>query len=81
MLSDAAGNAAAAVIFEDDSIPADELAGCIREKTELSGGCIEVDIFTYGGRTLVIARPAAPLQGRLSAKLRIKRGGRYGRRP
>ena len=75
MLSGAAGDSAAAVIFEGDDMPDDVLAGCIRQELTLSERCIEADVFTYDGRTLVIARPAAPLRDRFSANMRIKRNG------
>lgn len=73
MLSGSAEDTAAAVIFNGDDIPDDVLAGCIREQMQLNGHCIEADIFTYGGHTLAIARPAAPLQDRFSANMRIRR--------
>ena len=73
MLSGAAGDSAAAVIFDGDDMPDDVLAGCFRQELPLSERCIEADVFTYAGRTLVIARPAAPLHDRFSASMRIKR--------
>lgn len=75
MLSGAAGDSAAAVIFEEDDMPDDVLAGCIRHELPFSERCIEADVFTYEGCTLVIARPAAPLRDRFSANMRIKRNG------
>ena len=46
---------------------------------ELFDGCpdgVEADVFTYGGRTLILAHAAGPLCGRFSAKMRIKRNSR-----
>lgn len=49
------------------------------EISDLFDGCpggVEADIFTYGGRTLILAHAAGPLCGRFSAKMRIKRNSR-----
>lgn len=49
------------------------------EISELFDGCpdgVEADVFTYGGRTLILAHAAGPLCGRFSAKMRIKRNSR-----
>ena len=49
------------------------------EISELFDGCpdgVEADVFTYGGRTLILAHAAGPLCGRLSAKMRVKRKSR-----
>lgn len=49
------------------------------EISELFDGCpggVEADIFTYGGRTLILAHAAEPMRSRFSAKMRIKRNSR-----
>ena len=46
-----------------------------REVVEHPGG-VEADIFTYGGRTLILAHAAEPLCGRFSAQMRVKRKSR-----
>ncbi|GEM_PF-599336 len=49
------------------------------EISELFDGCpdgVEADVFTYGGRTLILAHAAGPLCGRFSAKMRVKRKSR-----
>lgn len=49
------------------------------EISELFDGCpdgVEADVFTYGGRTLILAHAAGPLCGRFSAKMRVKRNSR-----
>ena len=49
------------------------------EISELFDGCpdgVEADVFTYGGRTLLLAHAAGPLCGRFSAKMRVKRKSR-----
>lgn len=49
------------------------------EISELFDGCpggVEADIFTYGGRTLILAHAAGPMRSRFSAKMRIKRNSR-----
>ena len=49
------------------------------EISDLFDGCpggVEADIFTYGGRTLILAHAAEPLCGRFSAQMRVKRKSR-----
>lgn len=49
------------------------------EISELFDGCpggVEADIFTYGGRTLILAHAAEPLRSRFSAQMRAKRKSR-----
>lgn len=49
------------------------------EISELFDGCpdgVEADVFTYGGRTLILAHAAGPLCGRFSSKMRVKRKSR-----
>ncbi len=49
------------------------------EISDLFDGCpggVEADIFTYGGRTLILAHAAEPMRSRFSAKMRVKRKSR-----
>jgi len=49
------------------------------EISELFDGCpdgVEADVFTYGGRTLILAHAAGPMRGRFSAQMRVKRKSR-----
>lgn len=49
------------------------------EISELFDGCpdgVEADVFTYGGRTLILAHAAEPLRSRFSAQMRVKRKSR-----
>ena len=49
------------------------------EISELFDGCpdgVEADVFTYGGRTLILAHAAEPMRGRFSAQMRVKRNSR-----
>lgn len=49
------------------------------EISELFDGCsggIEADVFTYGGRTLILAHAGEPLRSRFSAQMRVKRKSR-----
>mgnify|MGYP004718414601 FL=1 len=49
------------------------------EISELFDGCpdgVEADIFTYGGRTLILPHAAEPMLSRFSAQMRVKRKSR-----
>ena len=49
------------------------------EISDLFDGCpggVEADIFTYGGRTLILAHAAEPMRSRFSAQMRVKRNSR-----
>lgn len=49
------------------------------EISDLFDGCpggVEADVFTYGGRTLILAHAAGPMRSRFSAKMRVKRKSR-----
>ena len=68
MLSDEA----AALLFNDKELTNEEIS-------ELFDGCpdgVEADIFTYGGRTLILAHAAEPMLSRFSAQMRVKRKSR-----
>ena len=68
MLSDEA----TALLINDKELTNDKIS-------DLFDGCpggVEADIFTYGGRTLILAHAAEPLCGRFSAQMRVKRKSR-----
>lgn len=49
------------------------------EISDLFDGCpdgVEADVFTYGGRTLILAHAAEPMRSRFSAQMRVKRKSR-----
>lgn len=49
------------------------------EISELFDGCpggVEADVYTYGGRTLILAHAAEPMLSRFSAQMRVKRKSR-----
>lgn len=49
------------------------------EISDLFDGCpggVEADVFTYGGRTLILAHAAGPMRSRFSAQMRVKRKSR-----
>ena len=63
---------AAAFLCTDKELTNDELLDLFAG----TPGGIEADIFTYGGRTLILTHAAEPLRGRFSAQMRVKRKGR-----
>ena len=67
MLSDEA----TALLINDKELTNDEIS-------DLFDGCPggEADIFTYGGRTLILAHAAEPMRSRFSAQMRVKRKSR-----
>lgn len=65
MLSDEA----AALLFNDKELTNEEIS-------ELFDSCpsgVEADVFTYAGRTLILAHAAEPMRSRFSAQMRVKR--------
>lgn len=60
-----------AMVYQNGAISDDELASLLRSALHCSSA--QADVFTYGGRTLVIACPAPPLRSRFSTVLRIRR--------
>ena len=78
ILTDTFSDNAVALILASSAPDADALKGRIREAL-LSEGLpswngIDADIFTYKGRTLVLARPAPPLLSRPTlSHARLKR--------
>lgn len=68
MLSDDA----TALLINDKELTNDEIS-------DLFDGCpggVEADVFTYGGRTLILAHAAEPMRSRFSAQMRVKRKSR-----
>ncbi len=65
---------AAAIVLKDAVSSNGELIALLRDA--LSCRTVEADVFTYEGRTLVIARHAPPLQSRFSPMLRIRRANK-----
>lgn len=70
MLS-ADGYEGTAMVYQNGAISDDELAALLRSALHCSS--VQADVFTYGGRTLVIACPAPPLRSRFSPVLKICR--------
>ena len=68
MLSDEA----AALLFNDKELTNEEISGLF---DDCSRG-IEADVFTYGGRTLILAHAGEPRRSRFSAQMRVKRKSR-----
>ena len=76
-MTDTVSDNAVALILASSAPDADALKGRIREAL-LSEGLpswngIDADIFTYNGRTLVLAYAAAPMRDRFSAGMRFMR--------
>ena len=60
------------VRYYDKELTNEEISGLF---DDCSGG-IEADVFTYGGRTLILAHAGEPLRSRFSAQMRVKRKSR-----
>lgn len=78
MLSETVSQEALAIIYEGECHSNTEIAGIIRSALERAHiapwESVRTDIFTYGGRTLVMAYPAPPLLDRVGADcVRLKR--------
>lgn len=54
----------------------DELLSLLHGSLPDGENGIEADVFTYNGRTLILAYPAEPMRDRFALKMRIKRKGR-----
>lgn len=67
MLSEFAENEACALILDGESFTNDEILSRLRPMISGNGlnGSICADVYTYRGRTLVLAYPAAPLRERV----------------
>lgn len=78
MSSDAVSADSIALIFEGECPSKELICSKLRESMFLSNsglsGNFEADIFTYDGRTLVLAYPAPPLRDRVSEdSIRLRR--------
>lgn len=74
MLSEIANKAALALILDGESFTNDELCARIRSALPADGRSLDADIYTYGGKTLILAYPTPPLRQRVGeAALRLKR--------
>ena len=61
MLSDAASDEVAALVRSGEALSNDELISIVNSARLQCRNGIQADVFTYNGRTLVLARPAPPL--------------------
>lgn len=74
MLSENANQEALALILDGDSFTNDELCASIRSALPADGRSLDADIYTYAGKTLILAYPAPPLRQRVKEPaLRLKR--------
>lgn len=76
MLSEFAENEACALILEGESFTNDEISARIAAayNGKALNQCICADVYTYRGRTLVLAYPAPPLRERVGeAAIRLIR--------
>lgn len=73
MLSDAASNKVTALVRSGEELSNDELISIVNDARLQCRNGIQADVFTYNGRTLVLAYAAAPMLGRFSASMRFKR--------
>lgn len=73
MLSDAASDEVAALVLSGEEPSNDELISIVNGARLQCRDGIQADVFTYNGRTLVLAYAAAPMSDRFSAGMRFKR--------
>ena len=74
MLSDAASDEVAALVRSGEALSNDELISIVNSARLQCRNGIQADVFTYNGRTLVLARPAPPLLSRPTlSHARLKR--------
>ena len=74
MLSDAASDKVAALVRSGEALSNDELISIVNSARLQCRNGIQADVFTYNGRTLVLARPAPPLLSRPTlSHARLKR--------
>lgn len=74
MLSEIANKEALALILDGESFTNDELCARIRSALPADGRSLDADIYTYGGKTLILAYPTPPLRQRVGeAALRLNR--------
>ena len=73
MLSDAASDEVAALVRSGEALSNDELISTVNSARLQCRNGIQADVFTYNGRTLVLAYDAAPMRDRFSAGMRFMR--------
>ncbi len=73
MLSNTASDDVTALILDGEELSNDELMRIVYDADLSCSASIQADVFTYKGRTLILAYAAAPLRGRFSAVIRFKR--------
>lgn len=74
MLSETVNEEALALILDGESFTNDELCARIRSALPADGRSLDADIYTYGGKTLILAYPTPPLRQRVGeAALRLNR--------
>ena len=74
MLSETADKEALALVLDGESFTNDELCTRIRSALPADGRSLDADIYTYGGKTLILAYPTPPLRQRVGeSALRLNR--------
>ncbi len=74
MLSETFRQEALALILDGESFTNDELLSMIRSALPADDRSLEADIYTYAGKTLILAYPAPPLRQRVGEHvLRLNR--------
>lgn len=74
MLSEIANKEALALILDGESFTNDELCARIRSALPADGRSLDADVYTYDGKTLILAYPTPPLRQRVKEPaLRLKR--------
>lgn len=74
MLSETVNEEALALILDGESFTNDELCARIRSALPADGRSLDAEIYTYGGKTLILAYPTPPFRQRVKEPaLRLKR--------
>lgn len=74
MLSETVTQEALALILDGESFTNDELCAKIRSALPAECRSLDADIYTYGGKTLILAYPTPPLMERVgSGAIRLSR--------
>ncbi|MGN1017797.1 MAG: hypothetical protein ACI4PB_03150 [Oscillospiraceae bacterium] len=74
MLSETAAEETLALILDGESFTNDELYARIRSAFPADGRSLEADVYTYAGKTLILAYPTPPLRERVGEHaLRLNR--------
>lgn len=74
MLSETVNEEALALILDGESFTNDELCARIRSALPADGRSLDADVYTYDGKTLILAYPTPPLRQRVGeAALRLNR--------